>query len=127
MQRIVTPKVGRLPSFSHATVVDGLIFISGTLGTKPGAPQLIDGGVAEQTEQAIDNLCEILAASGGATLRDVVKVSVYVVDMADFATVDRVYQARFGDAPPARITLAVAGLALGARVELEAIARRAHV
>lgn len=120
--RIVVPEVARLPVFSHASVAGGLVFVAGTLGTAPGKLTLVEGGVGPETRQAIQNLRAILRGAG-ADLEDIVKVSVYVTDMGDFRAMNEAYAAFFPNDPPARITLQVAGLALGAAVEIECVAR----
>ncbi|RIK95854.1 MAG: reactive intermediate/imine deaminase [Proteobacteria bacterium] len=121
MQRIVVDALGRLPQFSHATVAGGLVFVSGTLGTLPGGFRLAEGGAGPETRQTLANIETILAAAG-ATLRDVVKASVYLADMADFGAMNAAWSERFPSDPPARITVGGAQLALGARVEIECIA-----
>lgn len=121
-RRTVVPGLGRLPVFSHASTAGGLIFVSGTLGTLPGTMELAPGGIGPETTQTLKNLETILAAEG-AGLDDVVKVSVYVVDMAEFAAMNEAYAAFFPADPPARITVGGAQLALGARVEIECVAR----
>ena len=93
---------------------------SGQLGLKDGA--LVEGGVAAQAAQAVQNLAELLA-SEGATLADVVKTTVFLVDMDDFATMNDAYVTGFGDARPARSTIAVRALPAGGLVEIEAWAR----
>jgi 2-iminobutanoate/2-iminopropanoate deaminase len=120
--RIVAPGLGRLPVFSHASVAGGLVFVSGTLGTLPGGFELAPGGVGPETEQTLRNVETILGAAGCA-LRDVVKVSVYVADMADFPAMNAAYAKFFPQEPPARITVGGAQLALGARVEIECVAQ----
>ena len=120
-KRIVVEGLGRLPQFSHAVVAGGLVFVSGTLGTLPGGFRLAEGGAGPETRQTLANLETILAASG-ATLRDVVKASVYLADMADFAAMNAAWSERFAGEPPARITVGGAQLALGARVEIECVA-----
>ncbi len=90
---------------------------SGQVGLRDGA--LVDGGVAEQTAQALANLRTLLE-SQGAGLADVVKTLVFLVDMDDFAAMNEVYAEAFGDHRPARSTVAVAALPLGAHVEVEA-------
>jgi len=122
-ERIVVPEVGRLPVFSHASVVGELIFVSGTLGSVPGKPVLAEGGMRAQTRRTLENLRLILQGAG-ADLEDVVKLSVYVTDMAEFGAMNEVYAEFFPEDPPARITLEVNGLALGACVEMECVARR---
>jgi 2-iminobutanoate/2-iminopropanoate deaminase len=120
--RIVVPGLGRLPVFSHASTAGGLIFVSGTLGTLPGSMKLAAGGIGPETTQTLENLKAILAAAG-ASLADVVKVSVFLADLADFAAMNEAYAAFFPSDPPARITVGGAQLALGARVEMECVAR----
>ena len=121
-KRIVVPGLGRLPVFSHASFAGGLIFVSGTLGTLPGQMKLAPGGTGPETAQTLANIAVILEAAG-ASLRDVVKVSVYLNDMADFASMNEAYAAVFPEDPPARITVGGAQLALGARVEIECVAQ----
>ena len=120
-KRIVVDGVGRLPVFSHATVVGNLVFVSGTLGSQPGSIKLVEGGMGPETRQTLENMRAILEGAG-ASLEDVVKVSVFVTDMAEFGAMNEVYAEFFPEDPPARITVQVAGLALGARVEIECIA-----
>ncbi len=122
-QRINVDGVGRLPAFSHASVAGDLIFVSGTLGTKAGSFDLVEGGMGPQTTQTLENIRAILAGAG-ATLDDVVKVNVFVTDMSVFAEMNRAYLAIFGDEPPARITVGCSALALGALVEIDCIAAR---
>ena len=95
----------------------GWLVASGQLGLVGGA--LVDGGVAEQLRQAVANLADLLAGAG-AGLADVVKTTVFLTDMADYATMNGAYTAAFGDHRPARSAVAVAGLPLGALVEIEA-------
>jgi 2-iminobutanoate/2-iminopropanoate deaminase len=113
--------VARLPAFCHAVIAGQQVFVSGMLGAKPGTMELVEGGVAAQTTQAIRNIEEILAACG-ASLADVAKVNVYLTDMAEFAAMNESYLAAIGDDPPARITVGCSGLALGAAVEMDCIA-----
>ena len=98
------------------------IVCSGQLGMKDGA--LVDGGVAAETTQAVANLAGLLE-SEGAALRDIVKTTVFLTNMADFATMNEAYVAALGDHRPARSTIGVAALPLaGAAVEIEAWARK---
>jgi len=108
--------------YAHAVFgPGGALFLSGQTPIDPATGKLVDGDVAEQTRQVFANLRSVLAAAG-RTLDDVVKVTVYLVDMNDFAVMNSVYAQTF-DAPfPARTTVAVAGLPLGARVEIELVA-----
>lgn len=94
---------------------------SGQIGLQDGA--VIEGGVRAETVQALANLTAVLA-SEGATLADVVKTTVFLLDMGDFAAMNEEYAAAFGEHRPARSTVAVAALPLGAGVEVEAWARR---
>jgi len=123
--RIVVDDVGRLPFFSHASVVGNLVFVSGTLGTVGRSIELAPGGIAPETRQTLQNIRTILEGAG-AGLEDVAKVSVYVTDMGDFAAMNEAYAEFFppDEGPPARITLQVAGLALGAAVEIECVAAK---
>lgn len=99
------------------------IFSSGQLGLDPVTGKLVEGGVAEQARQALANLAAVLEAAGGG-LDCVLKTTVFLVDMADFPAMNAVYAEAFGAHPPARSTVAVAALPLGARFEIEAVARR---
>ena len=120
---VVVEGLGRLPQFSHATVSGDWVFVSGTLGTLPGSFELAPGGTGPETTRTLENIRAILTASG-VGYEDVVKVSVYLKDMSTFADMNAAYSAFFPAEPPARITLGVADLALGAAVEIECVARR---
>jgi 2-iminobutanoate/2-iminopropanoate deaminase len=120
-RRVNVEGLGRLPAFSHATVAGEWIFVSGTLGTKPGAFELVQGGTGPETRQTLENIRAILEGCG-ASLRDVVKCSVFLTDMATFQDMNRAYLEFFPSEPPARITVGCAALALGAKVEIECIA-----
>jgi 2-iminobutanoate/2-iminopropanoate deaminase len=119
---VIADGLGRLPQFSHATVAGELIFVSGTLGTLGEAFDLAPGGTGPQTTQTLRNIETVLRAAG-ADLGDVVKVSVYLADMSTFQEMNEAYSKFFPEAPPARITVGGAVLALGAAVEIECIAR----
>jgi len=122
-ERINVDGLGRLPVFSHASVADGWIYVSGTLGTRPGGFELVDGGPGAETAQTLRNIESILKAAG-AGWRDVVKMNVFVSDMAGFPAMNEAYAAFFQDQdPPARITVGGVQLALGAAVEIDCIAR----
>lgn len=121
IRRVVVDGLGRLPQFCHATVADGWINVSGTLGTVGESFDLAHGGVGPQTTQTLRNIEKILRACG-AELGDVVKVSVFVADMSTFAEMNAAYSEVMGEDPPARITVGKAGLALGAAVEIECTA-----
>jgi len=112
------PAVG---PYSHAVSANGFLFASGQLGLAADGSGLVDGGVEEQARQALANLTSV-AAAGGATLADAVKVNFYLTDMGDFQAVNAVYSEFFtGDQPPARAAVAVAALPLGGLVELDAV------
>ncbi|MEJ5199815.1 MAG: Rid family detoxifying hydrolase [Anaerolineae bacterium] len=106
--------------YSQAIRAGDFIFCSGQLGLDPATGALREG-VAAQTEQALDNLAAVLAAAG-AEMKDVVKTTIYLTDLADFATVNAIYGRRFADSPPARATIQAAGLPRGAAVMIEMIA-----
>ena len=107
--------------YNQALRCGDFVFCSGQVASDPAVGALVDGDVAVQARRALRNLAAVLEAAG-ASLDDVVKTTIFLVDMADFAAVNRVYGEHFQTLPPARSTVAVAGLPLGARVEIEAIA-----
>jgi 2-iminobutanoate/2-iminopropanoate deaminase len=107
--------------YSQAVRMGDAVYVSGQIPLDPASAQLVAGGIAEQTERVLLNLAAILAAAG-CGLRDVVKTTIYLVDLAHFAAVNEVY-ARHFDAPyPARATVQVSALPRGAQVEIDAIA-----
>jgi 2-iminobutanoate/2-iminopropanoate deaminase len=110
--------------YSQGIDTEGLVFCSGQLGLDPATGDLVEGGVEAQAERALRNLQAVLDAAG-ATFGDVVKTTIFLVDIADFAAVNAVYARFMPDPPPARSTVGVAALPKGGRVEVEAIARRA--
>ena len=107
--------------FSAAVRIGDLVFLSGQIGNVPGTRQLADTGIAGQTRQTFENIKTVLAAAG-TSLGRVVKCTVFLVDMRDYAGMNAVYAEYFPKDPPARSTVAGSGLALGARVEIECIA-----
>lgn len=112
--------------YSQAVVVpvgDGkrMVFCSGQIALDPATGMIVEGDVAAQARQALENLGGVLAAAG-ASFANVVKTTVFLADMADFAAVNVVYGERFSHEPPARSTVAAAGLPREARVEIDAIA-----
>ncbi len=123
MEKIVVEGLARLPSFSHAVVAGDTIYVSGSLGTLPDSMVLIPGGAGPETTQTLSNIETILHASG-ASLDDVVKVNVYVSDMAAFNEMNNAYLEAFGVSPPARITVGGVDLALNAAVEIDCIAHK---
>jgi 2-iminobutanoate/2-iminopropanoate deaminase len=110
--------------YSQGIAVDGFVFCSGQIGLDPATGELVAGGVEAQAERALRNLLAVLDAAG-ASMADVVKTTIFLADIADFAAVNGVYARHMPDPPPARSTFAVGALPKGARVEIEAIARRA--
>lgn len=109
--------------YSHGVWAGDLLFLAGQTPIDPATGQLAPGGVAEQTAQVFANLTAVVH-DAGLTMDDVIKVNVFLTDMADFAEMNGVYATRFSEPYPARSTVAVAGLPLGARVEIELVARR---
>ena len=107
--------------YSQALRAGGFLFTAGQVGFDPATGELVDGGIGEQTRQVLQNIRAILEA-GGSGLAQVVKTTVFLVDMADFAAMNEVYAEAFGTHRPARSTVAVAALPRGARVEIEAVA-----
>ena len=107
--------------YSQGITANGFLFTAGQVGFDPASGELVDGGIAEQTHRVLQNIRAILRA-GGTDVDRVVKTTVFLVDMADFALMNEVYAEFFGDHRPARSTVAVASLPRGARVEIEAIA-----
>ena len=106
--------------YSQAISVGELVFVAGQLGLKPG-DTAVAGDIAAQTEQALRNLAAILEEAG-SSLENLVKTSVFLRDLGDFAAMNEVYARHVGDRPPARSTFEVAGLPSGALVEIEAVA-----
>ena len=113
------PPVG---PFSPAVAYDGSLYVSGQVAQDPVTGVLIDGDVAEQTEQILRNAAAVLRA-GGKELSDVVRVGVFLTDMADFQTMNAAYAGHFQPPYPARTTVGVTALPLGARVEMDFVAR----
>lgn len=120
-QVIAPPGATRLAPYSPAIRTGGLVFLSGVIGTRPGTRELVAGGVGAETRQALENVRGVLAAAG-LGLRDLVKCTVFLASIADYEAMNAVYGEFFPEAPPARSAVGVAGLPLGARVEIECIA-----
>jgi len=106
--------------YSQAIAHGGLVFVSGQVGVDPGG-NMVEGGIAEQTEQVMKNLSAILEAAG-TSLENVVKATIFLADLGDFQPMNEVYARHMGDEPPARATFQVAALPAGAVVEIEMIA-----
>jgi 2-iminobutanoate/2-iminopropanoate deaminase len=107
--------------YSQAIKASGLVFVSGQLALKPDHPEITGDGIAEQTELVLANLRAILEAAGSGLDR-LVKTTVFLQNLDDFAGMNEVYKQHVGDTPPARSTVEVARLPSGALVEIEAVA-----
>jgi 2-iminobutanoate/2-iminopropanoate deaminase len=107
--------------YNQAVKAAGLVFVAGQLGVAPGGSEMVGADVGAQTEQVMQNLGAILEAAGSGLDR-LVKTTVFLQDLDDFAAMNEVYARHVGDAPPARSTVEVARLPSGARVEIEAVA-----
>jgi 2-iminobutanoate/2-iminopropanoate deaminase len=107
--------------YSPAVRAGQLLFISGQVGLDPVTGQMVDGGIAEQTRRVLDNLGALLTA-GGRTFADVVRTTIFLADMNDFAAVNEIYGQYFKEPYPARATVQVARLPKDARVEIDVIA-----
>jgi 2-iminobutanoate/2-iminopropanoate deaminase len=107
--------------YSQAVYANGLLFTAGQVALDPATGELVAGGITEQTARALENLRAVLSAAG-TSFAQVVKTTVFLVDMADFTPMNEVYGRVFGSHRPARSTVAVAALPRGARVEIEVIA-----
>jgi 2-iminobutanoate/2-iminopropanoate deaminase len=108
--------------YSQGIVVDGLLFCAGQAALDPATGNLVEGGIEPETE-ARDGQPDRRPRRRGVTWNDVVKTTIFLVDMGDFATVNAIYGRHVGDPPPARSTVGVAALPKGAHVEIEAVAR----
>lgn len=118
---IVPPEIHTVGPYSPAIRAGDFLFISGQIPLDPSEGTLFQGSIEAQTQRCLEQIKEILAAAGG-TLGDLVKVTVYLVDMKDFDAVNRAYAAYFDLEPPARACVAVSALPKGARIEIEAVA-----
>jgi 2-iminobutanoate/2-iminopropanoate deaminase len=107
--------------YSQAVKAGGFVFTSGQIALDPATGQMVTGGTAAETRQVLANLRAVLAAAG-ASIDDVVKTTIFLADMDDFAVVNEIYAETFRSAMPARSTVQAARLPRGARVEIEAIA-----
>jgi 2-iminobutanoate/2-iminopropanoate deaminase len=108
--------------YSQGIETGGFVFVSGQLGLRPDRPEMAGETIGEQTEQIMSNLRAILEAAGSG-LEHLVKTTVFLVSLDDFAGMNEVYARHVGETPPARSTIEIAGLPSGALVEIEAIAR----
>jgi 2-iminobutanoate/2-iminopropanoate deaminase len=108
--------------YSQAIRTGDLLFTSGQIGLESASGALVAGGIVPETHQVFQNLRAVLTAAGGS-LADIVRATVYLADMAEFAEMNAVYESYVGAPPPARSTVGVASLPRGARVEIDVIAR----
>jgi 2-iminobutanoate/2-iminopropanoate deaminase len=111
---------GAVGPYSHAVRSGGLLFCSGQTPLDPATGKLVEGSVGDRTRRCLENLAAVCEA-GGARLADAVRLTVYVTDMTTFAQVNEAYATFFEADPPARATVGVAALPLGADVEIDAI------
>lgn len=119
---VSTPRApAAIGPYSQAMKVDGWIFVSGQIPLDPDSGDLQEGGIAEQTDRVFRNLAAVLEEAGGG-LDTVVKTTVYLSDMANFAAMNEVYAKYFGDHRPARATVQAGGLPKGVDVEIDAVA-----
>ena len=107
--------------YSQAIKANGLVFASGQIPLDPATMQIVEGGIREQTERVMNNLSAVLQAAG-SSLDRVVKTTVFLVDLADFADMNETYGRFFGEAPPARSTVQVSRLPRDVRIEIDLIA-----
>jgi len=107
--------------YSQAIKMGNLLFVSGQISIKPETNEYIDGDIETQTEQVLENIRAILEAAS-SSLKNVVKVTVYLRDMEDFALVNKVYSKYFKDSLPARVCVEVSRLPKDAKIEIDAIA-----
>lgn len=122
-QRIETQAApAAIGPYSQGIVAGGFLFTAGQIALDPATGKIVDGGIVEQTTRVLSNLREVLTAAG-ATWADVVRSTVYLVDLADFPTVNEIYGKHFGTARPARSTVQVEALPRGALIEIDLIAQ----
>lgn len=106
--------------YSHAMKSNGLLFCSGQTPLDPATGKLVEGSIGDQTRRCLENL-QLVCAAAGASLADAVRMGIYVTDMGVFAQVNEAYATFFSSDPPARSTIGVASLPLGADVEIDAV------
>ena len=106
--------------YTHAVVSNGLVFCSGQVPLDPNTGKLVEGSIGEQTKRCLENL-SVVAAAAGAQLSDAVRMGIYVTDIETFKDVNEAYATYFESDPPARSTVAVSALPVGAQVEIDAV------
>lgn len=123
LRKIQTDKAPHaIGPYSQAIVAGGMVFTAGQIPLDPATGELVGGDISAQAEQVMHNLKAILDAAG-ASMQTVVKTTVFLSDMQEFAAMNEVYSRHFGDHKPARSTVQAAGLPRGVKVEIEAIAQ----
>ena len=120
---ISSPGAAAIGPYSHGVDAEGLVFLSGQTPVDPATGKLAEGDIAAQTRQCFSNLRAVIEAAG-LTMDDVQKVNVFLTDMGNFAAINEVYKQEFAAPYPARTTIGVLSLPLGASIEIEMIARR---
>jgi 2-iminobutanoate/2-iminopropanoate deaminase len=115
----LAPPVG---PFSQAIEVGGFLYFSGQVAQDPATGKVVEGGIVAQTERVLENLSAVLKAAG-KNFEDVVRAGVYLTSMSDFAAMNEIYARHFSQPFPARTTIAVVALPLGASVEIDLIAK----
>jgi 2-iminobutanoate/2-iminopropanoate deaminase len=124
-EKLVAVSVSDAPKaigpYAQAVKVGNLLYTAGQIPLDPATMKLVEGDIAAQTARVLENL-EAILRGAGATLADVVKTTVFLADMKDFAAMNEIYAARFGAHRPARSTVQVAALPAGARIEIEVVA-----
>jgi len=107
--------------YEQAVIVGPFVYLSGQLGIDPSTGKMVEGGVAEQTTRALENMKAVLEAAG-SSLSNVIRVGVYLADMGDFQTMNEIYAKYLGEVKPARSAIAVKALPAGGLVEMDAVA-----
>lgn len=125
MKRVITTAAApsAIGPYSQAIEANGFVFVSGQLPLDPATGAFVDGGIAEQAERSIKNLLAVLNAAG-CTADDVVKTTVFMIDIGDFALVNEIYGRYFASECPARCAMQAGALPKGALIEIEAIAAK---
>ena len=122
MRKIETERApAAIGPYSQGILAGDLLFTSGQIPLDPATGTIVAGGIRAETKQVFENLKAVLEA-GGASLQDVIKTTVFLADLSEFAPMNEIYAAYFPSEPPARSTVGVAALPRGARVEIEAVA-----
>lgn len=109
--------------YSQAIVHGDLVFVSGQLGIDPATNEVVQGGVAAQTERALENVQAILQEAG-SSLANVLQASIFLIDLQDFSAMNEVYARHLGEVFPARATVQISALPSGARIEIAVVAHR---